>query len=804
VLHLTRRRISSRWRLLLGILLASVIGTVGAVQARADGDPGSDVLVYQPLFVAADAGAPVPLQVQLTTMLRSTASDGVPIRVAIISHRADLGAVTALWRKPQTYARFLGIELSLSYKGRLLVVMPNGFGVNWPGHPTIAAARALASIAITPGGAGLIHAAETATTRLAAAAGVTLTTSGASGRRPGSPVGHHDRGTPTIVGSEPAHRRAPMATGSGTARGMTIAIVVAAVLAVLALALVLSHRERWKAAVRFVATRRPTRARDRSARPRRRWALPALTSLGMLVLGAVAVIAFAGSSGSTASALATNPDLDPGTALADKPAPNFTLYDQTGHPVSLRSFRGKVTLLAFNDSECTTICPLTTTAMLDAKRMLGRAGANVQLLGVDANPKATQIEDVLSYTELHGLIGRWDFLTGSLPQLKSVWRAYGVQADIERGLISHTPALYVIDPAGRLRELYMTQQSYASVEQFAQILARRASSLLPGHPGVHSHLSYTAAPTTPPTRSVTLPRAGGRRVKLGPGRPRLYLFFDTWDREVSSLAGELDAFNGYATRRLPSLTAVDEGSVEPSRRALPSFLAQLPQPLRYPVAIDTTGRVADGYEVQGVPWLVLTSASGQILWYDEIVDAKWPSAGHVRHEVRAALNRPGAHGSAVNTGDKELIGSPAPLAGLHRQASRLIGSERALAARIKALRGYPIVVNVWASWCQPCKSEFGLLASASLQYGREVAFLGADTDDSSGDATAFLAEHHVSYPSYADSRTELGKLIPGGVEGYPTTVFINRDGKVVHVHTGQYDSQGTLDSDIKTYALGAG
>ena len=77
-----------------------------------------------------------------------------------------------------------------------------------------------------------------------------------------------------------------------------------------------------------------------------------------------------------------------------------------------------MTLLDFNDSECTTICPLTTTAMLDAKRMLGPAARSVQLLGVDANPKATAIDDVLSYTQLHGLTGKWQFLTGSLGQLQ--------------------------------------------------------------------------------------------------------------------------------------------------------------------------------------------------------------------------------------------------------------------------------------------------------------------------------------------------------------------------------------------------
>ena len=103
---------------------------------------------------------------------------------------------------------------------------------------------------------------------------------------------------------------------------------------------------------------------------------------------------------------------------------------------------------------------------------------------------------------------------------------------------------------------------------------------------------------------------------------------------------------------------------------------------------------------------------------------------------------------------RELAGSPAPLAALHQQASRLLGSTAALQARIegKPLRGYPIVINAWASWCTPCRSEFGLFANASAHYGRQVAFLGADTSDSPSDAQSFLAQHPVSYPSYQSRR----------------------------------------------------
>jgi cytochrome c biogenesis protein CcmG/thiol:disulfide interchange protein DsbE len=345
----------------------------------------------------------------------------------------------------------------------------------------------------------------------------------------------------------------------------------------------------------------------------------------------------------------------------------------------------------------------------------------------------------------------------------------------------------------------MTQQSYASVGQLGQILAAKAASLLPGHPKIDSHLSYSPAPSIPPSRATTLPQAGGGRVALGPGRAHLYLFFDTWDREVMGIGGELDALNWYAataTRQgLPALTAVDEGSVEPSPSALPAFLHDLSAPLRYPVAIDSTGEVGDGYEVEGAPWLVLISPSGRIAWYDAVNLGKWPTVSELRAQVHAALSP--THQGA---GAPDLIGSPKPLAALHGQASRLIGAEPGLKARIHSLRGYPIVLNVWASWCPPCRAEFGLFATASEQYGRQVAFLGADTNDSSGDAAAFLRAHHVSYPSYATTSRNIEQVVPGGLEGTPTTVFINRSGKITEVHTGPYEAQGTLDADIAAYA----
>ncbi len=532
-----------------------------------------------------------------------------------------------------------------------------------------------------------------------------------------------------------------------------------------------------------------------------RTVIPGVTLVVALVPITLLVVRQGSSAPSQAAALAANPELDPGTPIRGV-APDFTLSDQFGQPVSLRSFRGKVTILAFNDSECTTVCPLTTTAMMDAKAMLGPAASRVQLLGVDANPAAISVEDVWSYSELHGMLHSWRFLTGTLAQLKQVWKHYGIEAAIQRGQITHTPALFVISPRGELSRLYMTQMSYTAVPQLGQLLAQSASALLPGHPVVHADMSYARVQPTTPSSRATLPRAGGGTLELGPGKtPRLFLFFATWDQETSGLAGQLDALNRYQTLAvrtgLPNLTAVDEASVEPSTGTVTTFLHGLPAPLSYPIAIDRSGKIADGYQVQGLPWFALTSRTGQILYYREVSVAGWPTARVLARYVKAALARaPKLPGT--KTVQQELAGSPPPLASLHRQAGKLLGGSQALTARLRSLRGYPVVINAWASWCGPCRSEFSLFASASTRYGRQVAFLGADTSDSPGDARAFLSQHHVSYPSYQTTTSNLASL--AAIEGLPTTIYINPAGKVTYVHVGQYDVQGTLDQDISSYA----
>ena len=310
--------------------------------------------------------------------------------------------------------------------------------------------------------------------------------------------------------------------------------------------------------------------------------------------------------------------------------------------------------------------------------------------------------------------------------------------------------------------VYITQMSYTAVPQLGQLLAREASSLLADHPAVHSDLSYARVQPTTPRQNASLPRAGAGTVHLGPGKSaRLFLFFATWDQETSGLAGQLDALNRYqaiaARSGLPRLTAVDEASVEPGSSTLTDFLGRLPRPLSYPVAIDRSGKVADGYEVLALPWFVLGLADRPDPLLPGGINRRVAEHGRARPLCQGGA-RPGARNpSAPRLPEASLAGSPRALASLHvRRPDCWEGA--GAGRRIRALRGYPIVINAWASWCGPCRAEFGLFASASARYGRRVAFLGADTDDSAGDARTFLAQHPVSYPSYQTTTSNLSGL----------------------------------------------
>jgi cytochrome c biogenesis protein CcmG, thiol:disulfide interchange protein DsbE len=149
----------------------------------------------------------------------------------------------------------------------------------------------------------------------------------------------------------------------------------------------------------------------------------------------------------------------------------------------------------------------------------------------------------------------------------------------------------------------------------------------------------------------------------------------------------------------------------------------------------------------------------------------------------------------------QLRGAPAPLATLHAQADQLLGGGAgAFAGRLRSLRGSPVVINKWASWCDPCQSEFPVFQRVSVQFGRGVAFLGLDGKDHAAAAAAFLRRFPVSYPSYQDPDESIARSIQAATY-YPQTVYYDRSGKQVYVHAGPYLSASALIHDIRFYVL---
>jgi cytochrome c biogenesis protein CcmG/thiol:disulfide interchange protein DsbE len=153
--------------------------------------------------------------------------------------------------------------------------------------------------------------------------------------------------------------------------------------------------------------------------------------------------------------------------------------------------------------------------------------------------------------------------------------------------------------------------------------------------------------------------------------------------------------------------------------------------------------------------------------------------------------------------ERALAGSPPPLAALHAQANELLpGGIDAYEKRIAALEGYPVVVNAWASWCGPCRYEFPMLQKLSARYGKQVAFLGIDSEDDADAAKTFLEEEPVPYPSYSDPDKEIFNSL--GALGFPDTAFYDREGELVHLKQGQYADQAALEEDLRRYALKSG
>ncbi len=140
-----------RARRLAPLVLALLLPVAGT--ARADADPASDVLYVRDVFLPLGATVTPELAQQLQDATRAARSAGKPVKVALIAQPTDLGGVPSLFGKPVYYARFLGAELQFLYRGKVLVVMPQGAGLSEGGR--LVADAAVVDARIGPGADGL-------------------------------------------------------------------------------------------------------------------------------------------------------------------------------------------------------------------------------------------------------------------------------------------------------------------------------------------------------------------------------------------------------------------------------------------------------------------------------------------------------------------------------------------------------------------------------------------------------------------------------------------------------------------------
>lgn len=145
--------------------------------------------------------------------------------------------------------------------------------------------------------------------------------------------------------------------------------------------------------------------------------------------------------------------------------------------------------------------------------------------------------------------------------------------------------------------------------------------------------------------------------------------------------------------------------------------------------------------------------------------------------------------------------APAPLRALYAKGDalrHLQGDE--FVAMVRRLRGYPVVINKWASWCKPCRQEFPMLRRVSASYGDRVAFIGVNAGDAREPARAFLRENPTLYPQVIDPDEQISKALRAE-RVFPSTVFLDREGDIVTVAPGPFATEAKLEQAIRRFAL---
>lgn len=175
---------------------------------------------------------------------------------------------------------------------------------------------------------------------------------------------------------------------------------------------------------------------------------------------------------------------------------------------------------------------------------------------------------------------------------------------------------------------------------------------------------------------------------------------------------------------------------------------------------------------------------------------RYLGAVHPGHRAVALLCLLALSVGALGCGDDA---TPNPASGDANVELRDGGTE-AFKRELERLRGKPVVVNQWASWCGPCRAEFPYFQPLAERYRGRVAFLGVNSQDSRDEAREFLSEYPTPFPHFDDPDAKIARTFRGG-RAWPTTAYYDADGELNSTHQGQYRTQEDLDRDVRRYAI---
>lgn len=156
---------------------------------------------------------------------------------------------------------------------------------------------------------------------------------------------------------------------------------------------------------------------------------------------------------------------------------------------------------------------------------------------------------------------------------------------------------------------------------------------------------------------------------------------------------------------------------------------------------------------------------------------------------------------SVQQAKAPLQGASPQLTAIRDQANQVLDEGvEGYETRVAQLKGTPVVVNKWASWCGPCRLEFPFFQSQAIERGGEIAFLGVGSNDSVDGLETFLEELPLPYPTYLDPDFKIAKQLGGPAQSLPATAFYDSTGELVFTHPGPYESAEDLAADIDRYA----